>query len=44
MNQRMLAEAVQQTTHVVHRELAFASVNQLHSAPVLQVDARNHHI
>jgi hypothetical protein len=40
----MLAKALEQTENVVYRKLAFAPVDKLHGAPVLQIDAWNHHV
>ena len=43
VEQRVIAEAVEQAEDVVDREAPLAAVHQLHGAAVLQIDARNDH-
>jgi hypothetical protein len=44
VDERVGAEAVQQSKNIIHRELQFAAVDKLYGAAVLQVDTRNHHV
>jgi hypothetical protein len=44
VDQRVASKAVKQSKNVVDREFAFAAVDKLHGASILQIDAWDHHV